>query len=119
MNIDFLQQFCGQLPAVTSDVKWDDDLCFSIGGKMFCVAGLGHPPKIAFKVRDDEFEEMSCREGLCPAPYMARAKWVLVTDVSKLNRQEWEKYIKQSYNLVVGKLPKKTIKELNLTILAD
>jgi hypothetical protein len=36
---------------------------FSVGGKMFCVAGLNQVPVSAsFKVRDDEFEEMSSRE---------------------------------------------------------
>lgn len=119
MNLEFLQQYCGQWPAVTTDVKWDDDLCFSVAGKMFCVAWLGHPPKISFKVSDEEFEELSCREGFCPAPYMARAKWVLVTDVSRLTREQWEHFVRQSYNLVIGKLPKKLIKELNLTVLAD
>ena len=114
MNIDFLQQYCGQLPAVTSDIKWDDDLCFSVGGKLFCVAGLGHPPKIAFKVRDEEFEEMSCREGLTPAPYMARAKWVLVTDPSKPGKKEWENFITQSYNLVKAKLTRKLRQELKI-----
>lgn len=86
---------------------------------MFCVAWLGHPSKISFKVKDEEFDEMSCKDGLCPAPYMARAKWVLVTDVSRLTREEWEHFVKQSYNLVINKLPKKVLKEHNLTILAD
>lgn len=101
---------------MTSDIKWDDDLCFSVAGKMFCVAWLGHPSRISFKVREEEFDEVCAREGFCPAPYMARAKWVLVTDVSRLTREEWEHFVKQSYNLVVGKLPKKTVKELNIIV---
>lgn len=83
---------------------------------MFCVAWLGHPPKISFKVREEEYDEMSCKEGFCPAPYMARAKWVLVTDVSKLTRDEWERYVKQSYDLVIQKLPRKVLKELNIDL---
>jgi predicted DNA-binding protein (MmcQ/YjbR family) len=114
MSTDFLQQYCGKWPGVTSDIKWDDDLCFSVGNKMFCVAGLAHPTKISFKVTEEEFEEMSVREGFMPAPYMARAKWVLVTDVSKLSRKEWEHYVRQSYELVASKLPVKLQKELNL-----
>jgi len=49
-----------------------------------------------------------------PAPYMARAKWVLVNDASKLSRKEWETYIKQSYELVKAKLTKKLRKDLNI-----
>ncbi len=119
MSTEFLQQYCGTLPAVTSDIKWDDDLCFSIGGKMFCVAWLGHPAKISFKVTEEEFDEMCVREGFCPAPYMARAKWVMVTDVSKLTREEWERYVRQSYDLVLQKLPKKVLKELKLDTAED
>jgi predicted DNA-binding protein (MmcQ/YjbR family) len=107
MNIDFLRKFCLALPAATEDVKWGNDLVFSIGGKMFCVAGLETPFKCSFKVADEEYEELSVREGFMPAPYMARAKWVLVTDAGKLQKKEWENYIRQSYELVSQKLPKK------------
>ncbi len=110
MNIESLEKFCGKLPGVTTDIKWGNDLVFSVADKMFCVAGLETPVKIAFKVRDDEFDELSVAEGFQPAPYMARAKWVLVTEPGKINKTQWEKFVRQSYDLVVAKLPKK-IKE--------
>jgi len=112
MNVDFLQKFCGKLPGVTTDIKWDNDLCFSVGGKMFCVAGLETPLKIGFKVADDDFDELSVREGFMPAPYMARAKWVLVTEPGKVTKKEWEKFVRQSYELVKAKLTKKQQNEL-------
>ena len=114
MNIDQFRNICMAFPAVTEDVKWDNDLCFSVGGKMFCVTALDPPFKASVKVRDDEFEELSNSEGFMPAPYMARAKWVLVTEPSRLNKNEWEQYIKQSYELVKAKIPKKTLKELGI-----
>ena len=49
-----------------------------------------------------------------PAPYMARAKWVLVTDPSKLNKKEWERYVKQSYELIKIKLTKKLREKLGI-----
>ena len=107
MDIEQLRSFCLTLPAVTEDVKWDNDLVFSIGDKMFCVASLEPPFKCSFKVPDGEFEELSVRQGFQPAPYMARAKWVLVTQPSALHTKEWESYIKQSYELVKAKLTKK------------
>jgi predicted DNA-binding protein (MmcQ/YjbR family) len=112
MNIESLQKICKSLPAVTEDIKWGNDLCFSIGKKMFCVIGLQIPSSASFKVKDEEFEEMSTREGLVPAPYVARYKWVLVTDLDKLSKKEWEFYINQSYHLVKSKLPKKILNEL-------
>lgn len=114
MNIDFIRKFCLSLPAVTEDVKWDHDLCFSVGGKMFCVSSLEPPFKVGFKVKDEEFDEISVREGFIPAPYMARAKWVLVTEPGKLDRRMWEKYISQSYELVKAKLTKKLRQSLRI-----
>lgn len=114
MDIDQLRTFCMSLPAVTEDVKWDNDLVFSVGSKMFCVASLEPPFKCSFKVRDEEFEEWSIREGFMPAPYMARAKWVLVTKPQQLNRKEWEGCIRQSYELVKAKLTKKLRQELGI-----
>lgn len=114
MDIDFLRTYCLALPAVTEDIKWGADLVFSLGGKMFCVASLEPPFTCSFKVLDEEFEELSNREGFAPAPYMARAKWVLVTDASKLNKKEWEHYIRQSYEMIKGRLTKKARVELGL-----
>jgi predicted DNA-binding protein (MmcQ/YjbR family) len=107
MEIEALRKFCLSLPAVTEDIKWGNDLCFLVGEKMFCIASLDSPFKCSFKVKDEEFEELSNREGFMPAPYMARAKWVLVTNPSKLHKQDWELYIRQSYDLVKAKLTKK------------
>jgi len=114
MNIDFLRKYCLSLPAVTEDIKWGNDLVFSIGDKMFCVGSLETPFKCSFKVKDEEFEELSNRDGFMPAPYMARAKWVLVTDPSKLNKKQWEQSIKQSYELVSKKLTKKLKTQLGI-----
>jgi predicted DNA-binding protein (MmcQ/YjbR family) len=114
MNIESLQKFCKSLPAVTEDIKWEKDLCFSVGGKMFCVASTDDPFTFSFKVTDEEFETLSTRPGFMPAPYMARAKWVLVTAPSKMKKKEIENYIAQSYNMIAGKLTRKLRKELKL-----
>ena len=114
MDIDNLRAYCLSLPAVTEDIKWQHDLVFSVGGKMFCVASLNPPLQFSFKVPDDEYEELSNRDGFIPAPYMARAKWVLVKKPSLLHKQDWEHFVKQSYELVKNKLTKKTRMQLGL-----
>src|SRR5688572_19604080 len=114
MNIEILRKFCLALPAVTEDIKWGHDLCFSVGGKMFAVAGLEAPFQCSMKVQDEEFEELSSREGFMPAPYMARNKWVLVTDATKWNKKEWEQHLLQSYEMVKSKLTKKLKTELGI-----
>ena len=114
MTIDGVRSFCRTLPQVTEDIKWGHDLCFSVAGKMFCVAGLDGPLTVSFKVRDDEFDEVANSPGMRPAPYVARYKWVLVEEIDKLNRKEWEHYVKQSYELVKAKLPKKLARQHGL-----
>jgi predicted DNA-binding protein (MmcQ/YjbR family) len=110
MNIEDLRTYCLSFKGATEDIKWGADLCFCVGEKMFCVAPLEGEFSITFKVRPDEFEELSTSKGFMPAPYLARNKWVRLKDVSVLNRKELEGYIKQSYELISSKLPKKKLK---------
>lgn len=115
MNIEELQQLCKSLPHVTEDIKWGNDLCFCICGKMFCVLGLNQSPTSAsFKVLEEEFEELSTREGFKPAPYVAKYKWVLVTDISTISAKEWKHFTAQSYTLVKNKLAPKIKATLDL-----
>src|SRR5687767_2630657 len=114
MDLEQLRSFCLSLPAVTEDVKWDHDLCFSVGGKMFCVASLDPPFTCAFKVRDELFEELSVRDGFMPAPYMARAKWVKVNKPASLGKKEWQLYVKDSYEMIKAKLTRKARVELGI-----
>lgn len=106
MNIEMLRNFCKKLPAVTEDIKWGNDLCFLIAGKMFCVASLEPPFTISFEVKADEFEELCSSAEIIPAPYMARNKWIQVQDENRFSKKEWEYFIKQSYQLKKAKLPK-------------
>lgn len=113
MTVEEIQSICSHFKAVTEDVKWGHDLVFSVGGKMFCVVGLDQSPTSAsFKVKDEEFEEMSSRPGFKPAPYVAKFKWVWIEDINKMKKTEWKKYLQQSYELVKEKLPAKLKKQI-------
>jgi predicted DNA-binding protein (MmcQ/YjbR family) len=114
MNIEQLQTFCKSLPGVTEDIKWGNDLCFSIGKKMFCVTGLQTPMMVSFKVQDEEFEELINTDDIISAPYVGRYKWVLVQKANRLTKKEWEHYIRQSYELIKAQLSKKVLKDLGL-----
>lgn len=112
MNIESLRGYCLTLPHATEDIKWGADICFSIGGKMFCVTSAHIPFQVSLKVRDEEFEEMSQKEGIIPAPYVARYKWILISG-DTLSDKQWKHFISQSYELVKNKLPKKILKGLS------
>jgi predicted DNA-binding protein (MmcQ/YjbR family) len=114
MTIEDIKTICHQLPGTTEDVKWGADLCFCIAGKMYCVTGLEQAPTSAsFKVTDEEFEEVSARKGFRPADYVARYKWVTVEDINSVPKKELQKFIRQSYDLIRSKLPKKIQEKLS------
>ena len=114
MDIEILRSVCLSFPAVTETVKWGNDLCFCVGKKMFCVTNLEPPHTFSFKVTDAEFDELSGADGFKPAPYLARAKWVLCTDSSKLSRKDLENYLQQSYDLIKANIPKKQRRDLGI-----
>ncbi len=107
MSIDRVRTFCLGLPAATEDIKWGSDLVFSIGGKMFAVVNTEKPHTLAFKCSPEAFADLTEREGIIPAPYMARAMWVQERTVGEvLERREMEERLKASYELVLSTLPK-------------
>jgi predicted DNA-binding protein (MmcQ/YjbR family) len=107
VTIDTLRQICRILPGVTEDVKWGSDLCFSVAGKMFTVVNLDPPHQMSFKCTPDGFAELIEREGMVPAPYMARNMWVQEQSLGEtLDRAEIAVLVKTAYELVVAKLPK-------------
>ena len=113
MNIEQLRKLCLSLPNTTEDIKWENDLCFLIGEKMFCVTGLKGSFSTSFKVKDEEYNELIEMDGIIPAPYLARYKWVLVENSSALTKKEWVYYISESYEMIKSRLPKKILAQLN------
>lgn len=114
MFLDELRNICHALPGTTEDIKWENDLCFNIGGKMFCVASLEMPTTISLKVSDEEFEEISSSPGFQPAPYLARYHWVLLTSPENISKKKLEGLVRQSYELIKSKLPGKILRQLGL-----
>ena len=108
MTIDSVRSICRAMPGATEDLKWGADLAFCVGGKMFCVVNTEPPHQMSFKCTPDDFAELTEREGLIPAPYLARAMWVQQPDLAgdALDRRELQRLLRMSYDLVVAKLPK-------------
>ena len=117
MSLEEIQEICQQFRAVTQDIKWGSALCFSVGSKMFLLTSPDAVPVSAsFKVTAEDFELLTARPGLRPAPYLARNNWVQVEDISILSKKEWIHYLRQSYELVAGRLPAKLKKQLRLDL---
>ena len=101
------------LPSVTEDIKWGNDLCFLIGGKIFCVVPLEIPLKVSLKVTDEEYDTLTEQQGIIPAPYAARNKWILVENANLFAPENWKFYITQSYNMVRARVPKGVLNKLD------
>ena len=112
MNLEEIQNFCLSLPSATEDVKWGNDLAFCIAKKMFCVCSLEGAFSVSLKVTSEEFDELSISEGVMPAQYVARYKWITILESTRFSNAEWKHFIKQSYELVLAKLPKKLRDEI-------
>jgi predicted DNA-binding protein (MmcQ/YjbR family) len=108
MTLETVRTICRAMPAVTEDLKWGADLAFCVGGKMFCVVNTEPPHQMSFKCTPEDFSELVERDGLIPAPYLARAMWVQQTALADeaLDRRELTRLLQTSYDLVVAKLPK-------------
>jgi predicted DNA-binding protein (MmcQ/YjbR family) len=107
VSIEAVRQICRKWPGVTEDVKWGNDLVFSVGEKIFAAIDLEPPHSIAFKCSDERFGELVERPGIVPAPYLARAKWVQETELGEtLDLRELAALLRESYDIVASKLPK-------------
>lgn len=108
-----LRVVANALPSATEQIQWKKDRVYKIGGKMFACSGIERNSRYSFKVDDERFLELTDQPGVCPAPYLARAKWIQIDPAEcKIPDQQIKKLIKRSYELVMSKLPKKVQREI-------
>ena len=113
MDLETLRGICFKQKATTEDIKWENHLCFNVGGKMYLVTNPDAVPiSASIKVNDSNFDALTQREGIIPAPYLARYKWIYLDDIGRLSVQEWETLISEAYQLIFDKLPSKIKREI-------
>jgi predicted DNA-binding protein (MmcQ/YjbR family) len=109
MNIDQLRKLCLSFPGATEQTVWEGDLTFKVANKMFAHTVLEVAPVwLSFKASPENFAELTERAGIIPAPYLARAQWIALETRDALPHDELTHLLRESYDLVVAKLPKKT-----------
>jgi len=114
MDAESVRKFCLSLPHVTEDVQWGSDLLFRIGNKMFAVVALeaATDHRMSFKCTPEVFAELTEREGIVPAPYVARYHWVALERFDALPERELKELLQNAYHLILEKLPKKSRAQL-------
>ncbi len=114
MDIESVRAYCLSLPHVTEKVQWGFDLVFKIGGKMFAVTVLETADHcLSFKCTPEKFAELIERDGIVPAPYVARYHWVALKRFNALNEKELKTLLRNAYDLVFEKLPQKAKAQLS------
>ena len=113
MDFDKLRETCLSFPGATEGIKWENHICFMVAEKMFCITTIDDGAQdVSLKVSDENFDELTQRDGIIPAPYMARNKWVRVERYKYLKDKEWKALLAESYELIRSKLPKKVQQSL-------
>jgi len=108
LDVDWVRDLCLSFPHATEQVTWGVDLTFRISGKIFAVTVL-EPAKVwlSFKCSPENFADLTERAGVIPAPYLARAQWVALETKDALPKEELAALLRESYNLVFAKLPRR------------
>jgi predicted DNA-binding protein (MmcQ/YjbR family) len=114
MNTDWVRELCLSFPQTTEQIQWGEVLVFKVAGKIHALTAL-QPSKtwLTFKASPENFVELTERPGIIPAPYLARAKWVALETRDALQLDELARLLRESYDMVVAKLPKKTREALS------
>lgn len=110
MDIEPIRKYCLSFPGAVEEVQWVNHLLYKVGGKMFLIYNLdnAYPNRFSIKCSEENFAELTERENIIPAPYLARNKWVNFKDGYKMSMKELKGLIAESYRFVFEKLPKKT-----------
>ena len=104
--------FCLGLRGATTEVLWQVDQVYKVGGKMF--AATGPDGSLSFKANDVAFEMLIETGAARPAPYAARQKWVMVDDPSTFPDADLRQYLTQAHTLIAARLSQKLQRSLGL-----
>ena len=114
MDVERVRAFLLGLPHAVETMQWGDNLVFwvgdkAIGGKMFCLLNLdaGTHGVMSYSAGPERYAELVEREGIVPAPYMARISWVAVERWGALRNAEWEEELSAAHAITLAKLPKR------------
>jgi predicted DNA-binding protein (MmcQ/YjbR family) len=135
MDPDRLRAYLLTLPHVVETMQWGANLVFwvgdkAIGGKMFALINLDEPagpgsadsqpatrnlhPLLSYAAGPARYAELLERDGLVPAPYMARIHWVAAERWDIFTTAEWHRELHAARALTLAKLPKKVLATLAL-----
>ncbi|MBL4788934.1 MAG: MmcQ/YjbR family DNA-binding protein [Kordiimonadaceae bacterium] len=117
MTRDEFNAFCGALKSATNVIQWGNSSVWKVGGKIFAISsiwGEDAHQKISFKCSDLSYQILGEVDGMVPAPYLARAKWMQVQEKDAMSDDDVKGCIEDAHAIIAAKLTKKLRAELGL-----
>jgi predicted DNA-binding protein (MmcQ/YjbR family) len=118
MNAEKAREFLLGLPHVVEAEQWGGLLYWvgdkAIGGRTCVMMNLDAAggSAVSMPAGPERFAELCERDGIIPAPYMARNFWVAAERWDALRDREWQEEFKAAHALTFAKLPPGTKKVL-------
>ena len=113
MDLDRARALLVSLPHVAEAeqfgglIYWVGDK--AIGGRMMALVNFeGQGLRISFPAGPERFHELLERDGLVPAPYMARAHWVAAERWDVFRNAEWQEELRAAHGVILSKMTAKT-----------
>lgn len=119
MDIESVREYCLSLPLATEDFPFDETtLAFRIGGRIFAMLDLERTEWFVLKCQPDYAIELRDRHSeITGAWHMNKKHWNQLLLEGNLTDDLVKSLIRHSYNEVVKKIPRRTRKELHITLI--
>jgi len=72
---------------------------------MFAIFDVADNGRTAFKADEIEFERLTKKAGIIPAPYAARFSWVKIVEPGAMTERQIQACLRRSRELIIEKLP--------------
>lgn len=113
MDLAQLSNYCLGLPGAYEDFPFGEKvLVFKVGGKMFALVDVPDAESINLKCMPEKATELRrlYPKNVLPGYHMNKKHWNTVNLDGLIPDDLIKAWIKEAYNLVVAKLPKKCVK---------
>ena len=113
MRFDRTRAFLLSLPRVEETLQWEQLVYWvydkAVGGKMFAMLDPepGRAHVLAFATQPERLSSLLEQEGIRPAPYLARAGWVVLERWADLPERELFPLLQEAYDRVESRLPRR------------
>jgi predicted DNA-binding protein (MmcQ/YjbR family) len=116
MNLRQFDRLCKSLTGTTMVVQWNDSHVHKVGGKLFALAHRWNG-EIGFMLKATPLSyQILVEQGIATrAPYLVRGNWLQIATPTVLSDADLGGYIRESYRIIAGKLPKIVRAELGIS----